>query len=201
MKATPRSAESRKALDVVKAKPYEEAQKEWERWVASDPARKNAIEEWSTYEFDSIRMQEANKILGGTASKFNQVLDEAPKYNGSVYRGTTEQLKDLTEGSEYLLSSSTSSSKSLSVASGFARSEDENRGYTILQVKTRSGVDISSMVDAEHTEEEEVVLRKNTKYRVVGRADGVRMPYVRKDEAGEYVRGMHEVTVIKLEEI
>lgn len=121
-----------------------------------------------------VRTAEASGLPAPLAKKFNAALDQCPKYEGVVYRGVehispgSEMYHALsTPGTIVELNASACSSRDIGVASKFG-------GNTcVMRVATKTAASIEHLDGHQH--ENEQVLRKGSRYRVVGVAHNVRI--------------------------
>jgi len=103
-----------------------------------------------------------------TVADLDSALDKAPKVSGVVYRGgqlDSKSARQVKVGAEISLDVTKSASASPSVAAKFAK---ENIGNVIYVIKGKNMPSVSGYSKA--IGEQEVLLRRNTKYRVTGKS-------------------------------
>jgi len=166
-------------------KPSEGPQQTPEQWAKglSDTELKT-MDFWQREGYTNIRAAERGLIkpdpaLAKAEANFHEMLNTAPKYEGTVHRGIYNLNDDtyqaiINAGKEPItFDASTSASMSRDVAVQFGN--DGTTGRTILfDIKTKTGVDVDGASNVLHLDEREVILRKGTKYHLV-----------RVDELGE----------------
>jgi len=108
------------------------------------------------------------------AKVFNKVLNKLPKHKGIVFRGGSysdyKLLGELKPGMTWKQGASVSTSTSESVASDFLKHAAKNLKLDdlyMLEVKAKTGVNISKYAPEQFKNQLEVVMRGNTKYKVV----------------------------------
>lgn len=157
---------------------------QYRKWLTriTDPEQR-ALRLWgeSGYGIRKIQSGEADKLpererrrAEAVMDDYNKVMDRAPKFKGTVYRGLTEIPNDLISewlgGGTIELRNDQSSSLDEAKATEFARAA---RGAHVLwRVNQRSGAGIlsaSRVTEGEQSvEEREVVMRNGTRYRIAG---------------------------------
>jgi len=119
-------------------------------------------------------IQEAKlKAIQKRAEVFNSALDKTTPFSGTVYRGGSavgqEGLASLKKGDSWVQLGSVSTSKEKKVAEEFldlSRAFGHGDSY-LLEIKAKSGVDISSIANKTFEYQKEVIVRGNTQYKVV----------------------------------
>lgn len=198
----------KKTFELTKATNQQE--KEAEQWQSSMPhSHKQVVNGWTSAGYDSIQHGEYDALKGPPestgggyheqsiklAKEFNEALDKAPKFEGTVYRGlkipTSSKFYEpyTTVGAEIEFKTSQSCSRSPVKAAGFSA------GNIMLRIKMKTGAWIEDISNFKY--EKEVVARKDTKYRVLSIEKKVKVvePSAGKDNA------RHVHTYIDVEEI
>jgi len=156
-------------LETTKSQQTNFTQAEWEKSIT--PEEKAAIEYYS----ETMETSDAVRSGKSPHSKpFFAAINRAPKYRGVVYRGQylhdSSAINMMTKvGSEFTFSHDgkpSAGSKSHAIAEEFI---DDFEGQTaaVFTIEIRTGVDISNLVLDEYKRQEEVIIRSNTKFKVV----------------------------------
>lgn len=150
-----------------------EAQKAWEKEYISQSTKAPFIA-WKGASKPFRVLEAEGKLDDPKLKEFHEWLDKAPKYRGITYRGlnhvspgTAAYAAITTVGGVVHFQSSACSSRNTTTPFNFGGSQ------MLLRVATKSGVDIKNLHS--HAGEDEVILRKGTKYRVVGVHHGVKV--------------------------
>ena len=153
--------------------------KKWQEALSKN--EKNVIAEWQTGGYEEIRkaqIGQGNDSSNKLASLFESILNKDGHYKGVVYRGihdlTDEQIDAIASAKEISFDAVSSSAKDEEATHKFLMSEvpvgEPDKGKSILfKIQTKSGVDLKPVSMDFFKDENEVVLRKGTKYEVVGR--------------------------------
>lgn len=156
------------------------------------------VEDFTGIGYIGIRADEAKGNETAKVKKMNDALDAAPTYEGVTYRGLNlspghpkyaETMANFTTvGNEVEMKSSSSTSRAVRTAGKFASSGSGTR--VVLRIAAKTGVPVEHVSNFEH--EKEVILRRDSRYKVVGVAKNVQVqtPY-----------GKQSCLVIDLEEI
>lgn len=138
-------------------------------------------------EYRTIRQAEmgkGNPESIARARAFNAVLDKDGNYEGVTYRGLNnldeDSFNSLSQSEEIEWKSSSSASKDKQVALNFAQPRGAGRSV-LFKIKGKTGVDISA-IPSELAGEFEVILRKGTKYQVLGRGEMENIYYMTLQE-------------------
>jgi len=113
------------------------------------------------------------EYIKDAASSMTQVLDESPKYEGTVYRGTApsaeryEQIKGLEPGDKMSMAGFTSTSVEREIAREFADTGGRSIIYTIDNAKGSAIGELSGVPG-----EKEIVLPHGASYEVKGVQEG-----------------------------
>lgn len=150
--------------DIYDESDFQEELRHWEKSLSIEEI--DAIERWTKTDWTTIREYEKDGVDDALVRAFNGALDKAPKYDGVVFRGlhiVSKDLKDklFTVGAEVGFRASSSASRDSDVARSFAVGS-----RVILQIRCKTGVSIENLSNTDEPEQE-VVLRRNTRYRVV----------------------------------
>lgn len=142
----------------------------WQRATYSSIDNLRAVHAGKIPEFfDAKKVKQYKKYL----KTLDGALDRAVSYKGNVYRG----LHDLDKTTiERILKTKTMEFDALSsgtwkydVAKGFARNLEKDKFSIIFEIKSKTGVKISSIFpEGKFLEEAEVLLRRGSKYKVIG---------------------------------
>ena|GEM_PF-3500366 len=116
-----------------------------------------------------IMPESPQQFFAAETKRLYAALDKVPIYRGTVYRGLKDVddvgLAALTRSGTITLDASASASKSLHQASSHGFGSKGNS--VLLEVRSKTGADISSISSEKFMLEQEVVLRKGARYRVV----------------------------------
>jgi hypothetical protein len=157
-------------------------QAEWEKSIT--PEEKAAIEYYSE------TMETSDAVRSGKSSHskpFFAAIGRAPDYRGVIYRGqyldTSSVIDKMTiVGSEFTFSHDgkpSAGSKSQAIVEEFIDDFLEGQIAAVFTIEINTGVDISNLVLDEYKRQEEVVIRSNTKFKVVS-AKWTRTPKTRR---------------------
>lgn len=144
---------------------------EWDKSLS--PEEMNIVRDYQGNGFNRMRGAQAKAVAGkdlDDAMKFEKILDKAPKYNGTTYRGLSQLSDDayvrIGSSKEMQWKAIASSSSDRAVSEAFL--DLEEKGHSVLfKIKSKTGADIRSLARQGNTEME-IVLRRNTKYKVTG---------------------------------
>lgn len=164
----------------------------------------------------SVMAKKANKIL-------EKALDKLPRYVGRTYRGLVDSRGTLAGqevGSVVTVHAKASATKDIKVAGSFSRSLfSAEQAPVILSIKSKTSADIAGYEKPQYRYQKEVVLRKETQYRVTGKKEMVLDSYYDAPHKAELIRPGNDpktwhwgeppliqdkpltVTVIEMEEI
>jgi len=159
-------APSPEKLTKVRTKPIRtdkaKAQRAWEKSVTKE--EREGIEYWSTdvYGVIGTRDVHAGRKVATEVEKlvksFDRVTARAPRYEGVAYRGQSlPNVKDVKIGDSFEFGHAVSASKNLDVGEEFL-------GYAVgdpvlLEIHSKSGVDISKLVIEDYRDQAEVFLK------------------------------------------
>ena len=181
-----------------------------EEWVNSlNEEEKSAVDAWQSHHWDEMRQYQikgtGHEDIKNELMNLNNAMNKDGHFQGEVFRGI-DGLSD--EDYNKILNSKTvewnahcSSSKDSKVALGFAAFSHSGK-RVLFHVKTKTGVDITplanvSPVGAAFSNQQEVILPKGKKYKVVGNKEAdFKDFYSPKEKVRE-----GKVTVLTLEEI
>ena len=134
------------------------------------------------FEEEKKKVERLNDYYEKTVGAWESALDKAPVHSGVAYRGLLHSdLDKFQVGSTFKMNSDSSSTKLESTGAQFATrsasassdpGEDEASFETgngvLLEIKTKTAADVSILSTlSKRPEEEEVILRRGTEYRVV----------------------------------
>ena len=152
---------------------FKEKQREWEENLT--PSQKGAIESWTKGNQAEIRKSYTSRNVPKWAKNrrknLEEAMDNAPKFQGDVYRGMTALKSSnkfehlLKVGAEVGLNGVVSTSKDIETAAAFLN-KDPGFANVVLKIRSKSGVDISKVADKDYKWQREVVARHGTKYKV-----------------------------------
>ncbi len=175
---------------------------------------REAIHEWTKWGYHLMRQTEANMAAGKpvdnfwkeTVEDFNKALDSSPHtYQGICYRGVKylspshEMYHAITTpGNVVEFTASASSSRDFTVAEEFAGLDNEN--YIMFRIASRTGVSIEEISNI--PSEKEVVIRRNTKFKVAGATKNAGMELNMNPGQGKpHYMKFTGATIIDLEEV
>ena len=151
------------------------------KWKSALSEREStAILEWQYGGYEEIRKaQIGNGTPQGNklAAIFESALDKDGQFEGIVYRGihdlTDEQITTITSSKEISFDALASASKDEEVTHHFLMSEVPigvpDKGKSVLfKIQTKTGVDLEPVSSGSFAREKEVVIRKGTKYEILG---------------------------------
>lgn len=147
-----------------------------EQWAKqlSAPER-STLELWQQLGYKEVRAYELTGKIGSPATKqmsqyLNQALDKAPMYDGTVYRGlanlSDETFRAIVEKQTISLEATSSASTKRWIAEKFARKSTKGNAV-VLEIRNKTGVNISNVSLSRFRHEGEVIMRKDSKYRVI----------------------------------
>jgi len=157
-------------------KPTATAQKEWVKGLSTSET--DAIGYWQKEGYTMIRKLESGREIPSAAmpavkrqaTNLYSALDKAPQYKGTVYRGLKNLDDDvanaLIKGETVTFDALSSATRERQIGNIFA--ERSSKGQSIImEIRTKTGVEINGASVGSYLSEKEVILRKGTQYRVV----------------------------------
>ena len=158
--------------------------REWDDSLSE--SEKDHLGVWQGSGYSKIRnaeMGQGNEVDIERAKAFNAALDKDGAYEGVTYRGLHDlddaSYNSIVNSTEIEWKASSSATKDKAMGEYFARGKNNN---VVFRIQGKTGVDISSISEL-GKEEKEVILRKGTKYKVLGRADVGNYTYVNLKES------------------
>ena len=165
------------------------AQKEWEGGLSAEQQKSFASYTGKGYK-RMRKCQNAGKGCNPTTKEdignIEKALESAPLVEGVVYRGLSfpkggpgsredykfksAMMDAMHDGSDFETKGFTSTTSDIKTAREFAGAKDQSMNGYILQMKTKSGVDVTNF---SKFEESEVLLGKGTKFKVLDVDGGI----------------------------
>ncbi|MBD2492538.1 ADP-ribosyltransferase [Aulosira sp. FACHB-615] len=148
------------------------------------------------------------------AEWINKFIEKSPKYQGDVYRGSAFLAKEfdqrlfesgLEKGTDSLTSFSTSEKVAVNFSNGTGGSisplpREQSQVKVILKVKnSKSGASVRQF--SEYPEEDEVVVPKGVKYKIISKQENEEESKVLDKKIKKFVSVKHRVVVYEVEEV
>ena len=137
------------------------------------PQESELLDSWATGEkLSAIRDSQRSGIETPETRAFSAALDKADKYDGVAYRGsmmTRDELSKVVKGKSLTLRADSSASASAAVADAFVGfKETGNQVPVMMELKATTAADVRGIGKFAVADQEEVILRKGTRYKVSG---------------------------------
>ena len=146
------------------------------KWLkGTDPEFQEDLSSWfgGTTSMHDIRTSERGKKTTEQVTRWNENLDKAPKFKGTLYRGMESSSGDKikaygTIGSIVTMKASSSASHSKSVGLDFSDRWGAGN-HLLIKIKSKTAANLANAAPEEFSHEKEAILRAGTKYKVTSR--------------------------------
>lgn len=150
-----------------------DASQQWAKKL--DKSQKEVARKWfDRVNLDSIRNDQADGTKNKAVADFEKLVESAPAFQGTIYRGLEFGQAGfandwgLKPGKTVMIEAHSSCSKDSQIADAFATLNDfgNPKCHIVLEIKSKTGGDISAAAPRQYRNQEEVVLKKGTQLKI-----------------------------------